>query len=425
MIRLTLHSYNDRLVEKKTDRHVQNTILFDFVESNLKGVEDYTKALQIVHDQEPMQAYLSNYAIPIVADWPGQFFIRKAIVHRLNNNETIPSFVTAFLPIMGPLHVSLNGCELVFKENSFLFNNIYKGLFGNRKELDNIVYSKFGRTCKNIEFLYLTDLLSNLIPLVLDVYAVHHREENNNGDGENYTCNISNNVNSMSTTSAKLPLGLLSPKLKKPKIKLEEIQQTNVKIIIDLSFDEYMNDAEIISLSSQLTRCYSTNRSTINPVDLIFTSFNKRIEERFVLRLKDYLNWKNISFHSQYYLNYFNTDNNNRTNSDGGDDGGNGKLIYLTADSDNIINTLDENNIYIIGGIVDKNRHKSLCYNKAVEEGIETARLPIENFIKLSSRKVLAINHVFDILIKWLEHKDWEKAFLEVIPQRKFSEEKG
>ncbi|CAJ0899596.1 14337_t:CDS:10 [Entrophospora sp. SA101] len=227
------------------------------------------------------------------------------------------------------------------------------------------------------------------------------KEENNNGDGENYTCNISNNVNSMSTTSAKLP------------VETKEIQQTNVKIIIDLSFDEYMNDAEIISLSSQLTRCYSTNRSTINPVDLIFTSFNKRIEERFVLRLKDYLNWKNISFHSQYYLNYFNTDNNNRTNSDGGDDGGNGKLIYLTADSDNIINTLDENNIYIIGGIVDKNRHKSLCYNKAVEEGIETARLPIENFIKLSSRKVLAINHVFDILIKWLEHKDWEKAFLE------------
>ncbi|CAJ0760963.1 11656_t:CDS:2, partial [Entrophospora sp. SA101] len=155
MVRLTLHSYND---------------------SNLKGVEDYTKALQIVHDQEPMQAYLSNYAIPIVADWPGQFFICKAIVHRLNNNETIPSFITAFLPIMGPLHVSLNGRELVFKENSFLFNNIYKGLFGNRKDLDDIVYSKFDRTCKNIEFLYLTDLLSNLIPLVLDVYAVHHRE---------------------------------------------------------------------------------------------------------------------------------------------------------------------------------------------------------------------------------------------------------
>ncbi|CAH1762216.1 12050_t:CDS:2 [Entrophospora sp. SA101] len=62
--------------------------------SNLKSVEDYTKALRIVHDQEPMQAYLSNHAIPIIADWPDQFFIRKAIVHQL----------TAFLPIMGSLH---------------------------------------------------------------------------------------------------------------------------------------------------------------------------------------------------------------------------------------------------------------------------------------------------------------------------------
>ncbi|RIB20050.1 hypothetical protein C2G38_2035584 [Gigaspora rosea] len=70
---------------------------------NLKGVEDYTKALQIVYNQESMQEYLSNHVIPIVADWPGQFFIRKAIAHQLLlNNEIIPSFVTSFLPIMDP-----------------------------------------------------------------------------------------------------------------------------------------------------------------------------------------------------------------------------------------------------------------------------------------------------------------------------------
>ncbi|RIB07639.1 hypothetical protein C2G38_2213856 [Gigaspora rosea] len=45
-------------------------------------------------------------------------------------------------------------------------------------DISDLVYSKFGRTCKNIEFLYLTNLLSNLIPLVLEVYAVHHREGN-------------------------------------------------------------------------------------------------------------------------------------------------------------------------------------------------------------------------------------------------------
>ncbi|RIB29191.1 hypothetical protein C2G38_2027870 [Gigaspora rosea] len=122
---------------------------------NLKSVENYTNALRIVHDQELMQGYLSDHIIPVVADWPGQFFIRKAIVHRLFlNNEVVPPFVASFAPIMGPLHVSLNGRKLVYKKNSFLFNDIYKEIFGKKKNLDN------------------------LIPLVLDVYAAHHREGN-------------------------------------------------------------------------------------------------------------------------------------------------------------------------------------------------------------------------------------------------------
>ncbi|RIB30695.1 hypothetical protein C2G38_2152026 [Gigaspora rosea] len=203
MKRLTLHSYDDRLEEKKkSNRHIQNAILFNFGESHLKSVEDYTKDLQIMYNQKLMQEYLSNNIVPIVADWPGQFFIRKAIAYQLLlNNEIIPSCVMAFIPMMGPLHVSLNSRELVFKKNWFLFNEVYKGIFGQKKELgkkpqpwridlmlhimhmawldiSDLVYSKFGRTCKNIEFLYLTNLLSNLILLVLEVYAVHHREGN-------------------------------------------------------------------------------------------------------------------------------------------------------------------------------------------------------------------------------------------------------
>ena len=37
----------------------------------------------------------------------------------------------------------------------------------------------------------------------------------------------------------------------------------------------------------------------------------------------------------------------------------------------------------------------------------------------MSSRKVLATNHVNEIMVKWFETGDWGKAFMEVIPKRK------
>ena len=90
---------------------------------------------------------------------------------------------------------------MFLKKIHFFFNEIYKGVFGTGKDLGktprpwridlilhivraawldiaDTVYLKFGHMCKNIEFLYLTDLLGNLVPLVLDVYAVHHRGGN-------------------------------------------------------------------------------------------------------------------------------------------------------------------------------------------------------------------------------------------------------
>jgi len=67
--------------------------------------------------------------------------------------------------------------------------------------------------------------------------------------------------------------------------------------------------------------------------------------------------------------------------------------VYLTADSPNVLKELDTSKVYIIGGIVDRNRYKNLCFNRAQEQGIAHAQLPIGVFLKLETRKVLAINH--------------------------------
>jgi tRNA (guanine9-N1)-methyltransferase len=64
---------------------------------------------------------------------------------------------------------------------------------------------------------------------------------------------------------------------------------------------------------------------------------------------------------------------------------------------------------------------QALCENKARSQSVRTARLPIGIYLKeLPTRKVLTVNQVLDILLNWVEHRDWKKALFDVIPQRKF-----
>jgi tRNA (guanine9-N1)-methyltransferase len=94
-------------------------------------------------------------------------------------------------------------------------------------------------------------------------------------------------------------------------------------------------------------------------------------------------------------------------------------IVYLTSESPYTLDRLEPNTCYVIGGIVDRNRHKGLCYKRARERGIRTARLPIGQYMVMQSRVVLATNHVVEIMLRWLECGDWGEAFLKVIPKRK------
>ena len=52
-------------------------------------------------------------------------------------------------------------------------------------------------------------------------------------------------------------------------------------------------------------------------------------------------------------------------------------------------------------------------------QGVRTAKLPITEHVKLTGSRVLTVNHVVNILIKWLGCQDWKAALLESIPARK------
>ncbi|KAJ5652036.1 hypothetical protein N7507_009462 [Penicillium longicatenatum] len=201
-------------------------------------------------------------------------------------------------------------------------------------------------------------------------------------------------------------------------------------IIIDCGYDELMNPKERVSLSSQLTRSYSENTRAKWRSNLMFSSFDKLLKDRFDNVLPAHKNWKGVKIIQDDFMVAAEMAKGFMGPPRGGRLAGpfagmtdakpeDGEIIYLSSDSDNTLTELKPYDTYIIGGLVDKNRHKAVCYKSAMAKDIKTAKLPIGDYIQMASRSVLTTNHVVDIMLKWLELGDWGEAFMKVLPQRK------
>lgn len=201
--------------------------------------------------------------------------------------------------------------------------------------------------------------------------------------------------------------------------------------VIDCGFDELMIEKEINSLSSQVIRCYAQIKKAVFQPRVAITSFGGRLKRRYDTVLhKDHKSWREIHFTEKKFNEVHSlasewmaqVDSNNLPDHMRAlrqQPTGDTQIIYLSGDSPTVLERLESNHIYIIGGLVDRNRHKGICYKRAANAGIKTARLPIKDYLEISSRSILATNHVFEIMLRWLEMGDWGKAFLSVIPQRK------
>ena len=197
-----IHSYDYAIESHRNDRSMIDCHLVNIKELNLKSLDDYLNALKMITEIPSLNNYLQSNIIPIIADFPGQLFIRKAItlLHKHqnlqnNNFQQIPQIINNFVPILGPLHVLLNMRESVVRIHWDFFEIMYKSVFGINKilaakpkpwrinhllellrsawiEISSEIYKKFGRVCKDLEYQTMIDLLDNLIPAALDIYAV-------------------------------------------------------------------------------------------------------------------------------------------------------------------------------------------------------------------------------------------------------------
>lgn len=215
--------------------------------------------------------------------------------------------------------------------------------------------------------------------------------------------------------------------------------QVPITVIFDCDFEEYMYDHELKSLGLQITRCYSDNRKAKYKAHLALSSFGGKMKKRFDgILAQQYTSWKGFQFFEEDFVEVAKKSKEWMTTPSEGEDIGalqntpareeqaednasteEGEIIYLSSESDNVLTHLKPHGTYIIGGLVDKNRHKGICHKRAVNRRIKTAKLPIKEYLEMRDRQVLVTNHVHEILLKWMEFGDWGKAFMEVMPKRK------
>ncbi|KAL9663513.1 hypothetical protein QQ045_018900 [Rhodiola kirilowii] len=151
--------------------------------------------------------------------------------------------------------------------------------------------------------------------------------------------------------------------------RLKKGREHGQNIVIDLEFLHLMSHRDIKSLRQQIIFSYAANGRCSSPSHLWLTACRGDMETH-LLQIPGYGNWI-IEKESRSYIEAFN---------DRKDD-----LVYLTPDSETILDDIDSKKVYIVGGLVDRTMQKGVTMKKARSQRIQTAKLPIREFLKGST----------------------------------------
>ena len=186
--RLLVHDYQQ--TENQKMRCMDNTKLVDSLELPLKSCDNVLTAVKKILSSG-LEIYLDKFIAPFVGDWPMQFFIRQLVY---STSPCSPAALKNVIPLIGPLHISLNARECVLLIFHEIFADLYKFIFGEKAKLAKkpkpwrisllleIIYggwtlirdtvlSVFFK-CKDIEYMTLVNLLDSYVPLVLSIYSI-------------------------------------------------------------------------------------------------------------------------------------------------------------------------------------------------------------------------------------------------------------
>ena len=189
---------------------------------------------------------------------------------------------------------------------------------------------------------------------------------------------------------------------------LKDDASSRPKICIDLQYEELMSEKELIHLAQQLSRVYGFNRKSSDPCHLTFCHLPKDCKTLQICcdKSEGFANYI-LNFSEKSLIDTF----ENRKQD----------LVYLTPDSDNLLEDIEDNKIYVIGGLVDDSVKKLSSLSFAKDQGLTTAKLPIDKYcsrIEGSFKQILTINQVFEILLNKIQGFSWPQVFSQSLPSR-------
>ncbi|KAM9426848.1 tRNA methyltransferase 10 homolog B [Pholidichthys leucotaenia] len=185
------------------------------------------------------------------------------------------------------------------------------------------------------------------------------------------------------------------------KERLAEAQSAGLKLCVDLSMTDCMSDKEISRLAGQLRRLYGSNKKATRPFHLFLTDLREdSCLYRECIRMNDgFLNYM-MEITEESCVDLFPPES----------------VVYLTPDAEEVLETVDADKVYVLGGLVDESIQKKLSLVRARELSVHAARLPIDEYmvkndnVKNFHSKILAVNQVLDILLTFWDTGSWTEA---------------
>ncbi|KAH8062472.1 tRNA (guanine(9)-N(1))-methyltransferase [Aureococcus anophagefferens] len=161
-----------------------------------------------------------------------------------------------------------------------------------------------------------------------------------------------------------------------------------------------MTEREVKSSCQQLMYCYGANRRAAAPSRVLLSGLSGNMAAQ-MRNINGFESWLATDVEERPLEELFATAADRA------------QLVYLTAEAEAVLDRPDPAKTYVIGGFVDRNRHKGLTRDKAARLGLATARLPIGADMPIvlgDASKVLTINHVFELLVRVQASGDWADA---------------